>query len=304
MFVPRLEAPRVDAAGLDLVVWDERENPVQLVADSIRDASRVAIGDHTWSAFLVGLQSQLADAQWLSASRLTRSLRMRKDHLEIEQLRQAAHAVDRVIRRIPSEVPFGGRTEADVSRDLERLTIEEGHEVSAHAIVASGPNGASPHHEPGERVIEKGDLVVCDFGGRWNGYFSDCTRTFSVGEPTERQVEINELVGRSNAAGREAIAPGVPCQEVDRAARAVIDDAGYGEFFIHRTGHGIGLEVHEHPYMVEGNDLPLEPGMSFSVEPGIYIPGELGVRIEDIVVCGQEGVDSLNEASRELTVVS
>ncbi|HSM44516.1 MAG TPA: M24 family metallopeptidase, partial [Acidimicrobiia bacterium] len=165
-------------------------------------------------------------------------------------------------------------------------------------IVASGPNGASPHHHGGDWVIEDGDVVVCDFGGRLDGYFSDSTRTFVVGDARAEQAEVHEVVEAANQAGRDAVAPGVPCQEVDRAARRVIEDAGYGEFFIHRTGHGIGLEVHEHPYMVEGNDLPLEPGMTFSIEPGIYLPGSFGVRIEDIVVCTDDGAESLNRSDR------
>jgi D-alanyl-D-alanine dipeptidase len=144
---------------------------------------------------------------------------------------------------------------------------------------------------------------VCDFGGRWDGYHSDSTRTFVVGDPTPDQIEVHSIVEAANAVGRAVVAPGVPCEEVDRAARSVIVEAGFGEHFIHRTGHGIGLEVHEHPYMVEGNDLPLEPGMTFSVEPGIYLPGRFGVRIEDIVVCGHDGVDSLNEANRSLVAV-
>jgi D-alanyl-D-alanine dipeptidase len=171
------------------------------------------------------------------------------------------------------------------------------------AIVASGPNGASPHHEPGKRVIEPGDLVICDFGGRYSGYFSDVTRTFSVGEPTDEQAEVHSVVLAANAAGHAAVGPGVPCQEIDRAARQVIEEAGYGDYFIHRTGHGIGLETHEHPYMVEGNDLPLEPGMTFSIEPGIYLPGRFGVRIEDIAACAEDGIDDLNQADRTLVVV-
>ncbi|HSM45460.1 MAG TPA: M24 family metallopeptidase, partial [Acidimicrobiia bacterium] len=170
-------------------------------------------------------------------------------------------------------------------------------------IVASGPNGASPHHHGGDRVIEEGDVVVCDFGGRLGGYFSDSTRTFVADAPTAEQVDVHATVLAANQAGREAVGPGVPCEKVDRAARQVIEDAGYGEFFIHRTGHGIGLEVHEHPYIVEGNDLPLELGMTFSIEPGIYLPGSFGVRIEDIVVCTSEGVEVLNQSDRGMVSV-
>lgn len=228
---------------------------------------------------------------------------MRKDDVEIDLLRQAAHGVDRVMARIPTEVVFAGRSEAEVSRQLAALTVEEGHDTAEFGIVASGPNGASPHHHVGERVIEEGDIVVCDFGGRLGGYYSDSTRTFVVGEPTLDQDEVHDVVLAANEAGRAAVKPGVPCEEVDRVARQVIEDAGYGEYFVHRTGHGIGLEVHEHPYMVRGNDELLEPGMTFSVEPGIYVPDRFGVRIEDIVVCTEDGVESLNQSERRLVAV-
>lgn len=303
MFIPQLEAPRVIGGDFEVVAWGETEDPIDLVAMAASGSERLLIGDHTWSAFLVGLVEELPDASWAPASTLTKQLRMRKEVSEIEALRSAAHGVDRVLSRVIGEVAFAGRTEAEVSNDLRRMTVEEGHEVAMFAIVASGPHGASPHHEAAERVIEAGDLVICDFGGRYDGYFSDVTRTFSVGEPSAEQVEVHAIVVAANAAGHAAVAPGVPCQEIDRAARAVIDDAGYGEFFIHRTGHGIGLETHEHPYLVDGNELPLEPGMTFSIEPGIYLPGRLGVRIEDISACTEDGIDDLNQADRSLAVV-
>jgi Xaa-Pro aminopeptidase len=303
LFIPKLEAPRVGAIQFEMVSWGETEDPIALVAKAVSDSDRILIGDHAWSVFLIGLQAELPDASWAPASTITRELRIRKEPAEIEALRSAAHGVDRALARVPSEVNFAGRTESDVSRDLQRMTVEEGHEVAAFAIVASGPNGASPHHEPGQRVISQGDLVICDFGGRYRGYFSDVTRTFSVGEPSAEQTEVHSVVAAANAAGHAAVGPGVPCQEIDRVARQVIDDAGYGDFFIHRTGHGIGLETHEHPYLVEGNDLLLEPGMTFSIEPGIYLPDRLGVRIEDISACTDDGIDDLNQADRGLVVV-
>lgn len=303
LFIPRLEAPRLEDDRLDLVAWEETEDPIAMVAKAVASANRILIGDHTWSAFLVGLQNALPEMSWAPASSVTKQLRMRKEPAEVEALRAAAHGVDRVLARAPGEIVFAGRTEADVGRDLQRMTVDEGHELAAFAIVATGPNGASPHHEAGERVIANGDLVICDFGGRWNGYFSDVTRTFSVGEPTTEQSEVHSVVAAANAAGHDAVKPGVSCQEIDHAARKVIEEAGYGEWFIHRTGHGIGLEVHEHPYLVEGNDLLLEEGMTFSIEPGIYLPGRLGVRIEDIAACSEDGSDQLNQASRDLVVV-
>jgi Xaa-Pro aminopeptidase len=303
MFVPRLEAPRVTPGDFELVAWDETEDPIGLAAKAASGSDRILVGDHLWSVFLIGLQDELPGVWWGPASPLTRELRMRKEPGEIEALRAAAHGVDRVLARIPQEVSFSGRTEAQVSADLRAMTVEEGHQVAMFGIVASGPNGASPHHEPGQRLIEPGDLVVCDFGGRFDGYHSDVTRTFAVGDATEEQAEVHAVVAAANAAGHAVVAPGVPCQEVDRAARKVVDDAGFGEWFVHRTGHGIGLEVHEHPYMVEGNELSLEPGMTFSIEPGVYLPDRFGVRIEDIVACSETGIDDLNQADRSLIVV-
>jgi Xaa-Pro aminopeptidase len=304
MFVPQLEAARVAPGPFELVPWEEADDPIRMVARAAGTTRRAAIGDHTWSAFLVGLQAEMPDTVWTLASTLTKALRMRKDPAEIESLRQAAAAVDRVMARVPLEVRFSGRTEREIARDFAELTVAEGHDMAWAPIVASGPNSASPHHEPGERIVDEGDLVVCDFGGRVGGYHSDTTRTVVVGEPSPRQAEAHALVMAANEAARAAVAPGVTCQAVDRAARRVIIEGGFGENFIHRTGHGIGLEIHEHPYIVEGNDLELEKGMTFSIEPGIYFPGEFGVRIEDIVACGPDGVDDLNRAERNLVQVS
>jgi len=304
LLVPRLEAPLVSAGDFEVLVWDETDSAVELVAKAASGADKILIGDHTWSVFLIGLQRELAGSSWAPASTVTRHMRSRKDAAEIESLRSAAHAVDRVLDRVQGEVAFAGRTESEIAGDLRRMTVEEGHEVAEFAIVASGPNGASPHHDPGGRVVAVGDLVICDFGGRLDAYYSDVTRTFSVGTPTDEQIEVHQVVLAANQAGRDAVATGVRCEEVDRAARKVVVEAGYGEAFIHRTGHGIGLEVHEHPYLVEGNDALLETGMAFSIEPGIYLPGRLGVRIEDIAVCASEGIDVLNRADRGLVVVS
>lgn len=224
---------------------------------------------------------------------------MRKDADEIEMLRAAGAATDRVVATLRT-VTFAGRTERDVAGDVQHLTVAEGHDVSSFAIVASGPNAASPHHEPTLRVIEEGDTVVVDFGGRWRGYCSDTTRTFVVGKPSSEVAAAHAVLEASQAAGRAAVRPGATGEDVDAAARAVIEAAGYGEYFIHRTGHGIGLEVHEDPYIVKGNREPLEAGMTFSIEPGIYMPGRFGMRIEDIVACSPDGIDELNRSSRAL----
>nr|PZN35143.1 MAG: peptidase M24 family protein [Actinomycetota bacterium] len=303
LFVPRLEAPRVPEGTVEVVPWDELDDPIAMMAERCRGEDTLAIGDHMWSVFLIRLLEKVGSPRLIPASEVTRKLREVKDETEIDALRRAAAGVDRVLARIPREVRFAGRTEKEVAADITRMILEEGHDEAGFAIVASGPNSASPHHEPGDRVIQPGDAVVCDFGGSVDGYFSDVTRTFSVGEPSAKLVEVHSVVHAAGTAARDAVRPGVACQDIDRVARRIIEDAGYGEWFIHRTGHGIGVEVHEHPYIVEGNDAPLARGNAFSVEPGIYLPGELGVRIEDIVVCGEDGPDTLNQATRDLMVV-
>jgi Xaa-Pro aminopeptidase len=304
LLVPLLEAPGVETGPFEVRSWTEVDDPVALATSIVSDPGSVAVGDHMWAVFLTRFQLHWGEASWLPASELTRELRIRKDPGEVELLRRAAHGIDRIMDRMSADVRFAGRTESELARHLADLTLAEGHESAEFTIVASGPNGASPHHHPGDRVIDEGDIVVCDFGGRLGGYYSDSTRTFVVGEPTDVQREVHELVVAANEAGRRAVAPGVTCEVVDAAARSVIDEVGFGEYFVHRTGHGIGLEVHEHPYLVSGNDLPLEPGMTFSVEPGIYLHGQFGVRIEDIVVCTSDGVESLNDSDRALVSVS
>jgi Xaa-Pro dipeptidase len=235
-------------------------------------------------------------------------LRMRKAPDEVEQLAAAGAAIDRVQRRI-REWLTAGRTENEVAADIAKAIVDEGHVRPDFVIVGSGPNGASPHHEASDRVIEPGDVVVIDIGGPMpSGYFSDCTRTYVVAPDGGRTIapkieEVYGVVRRAQEAGVAAVRPGVTAESIDQAARSVIEQAGYGEYFITRTGHGIGLEVHEHPYMVAGNTTPLEPGMAFSVEPGIYLPGEFGVRIEDIVVVGESGAVLMNTAPTTLTIV-
>jgi Xaa-Pro aminopeptidase len=234
---------------------------------------------------------------------------MTKSPDEIERLRAAAHAADRVVLRIAAG-RLVGRTEADVSREVRERLVDEGHESAAFAIVASGPNAASPHHDPGDRMIQPGDPIVLDIGGVRAGYGSDITRTLWVtgGDPgLEPDVEFQTIFGLvhdANAAATSAVRPGVACGDLDDVARQIIRAGGYGDAFLHRLGHGIGLEAHEEPYLVAGNAEILQPGMAFSIEPGIYLPGRYGVRIEDIVVCREGGADVLNEAPRDLYVVA
>ncbi len=302
LVVPRLEAPRVvpEPEVFDIRAWDETEDPVAIVAKLA--TGNCAIGDQTWARFLLALQQAVPDARFTSATPLTAELRMRKDADEVDLLRRAGAATDRVVARL-GELTFSGRTEREMAAEVAAMTVEEGHDTAAFGIIASGPNGASPHHEPGDRQITPGDAIVVDFGGRLGGYCSDTTRNFVVGEPSARYQEAFAVLVAAQTAAVEAVAPGVPAESVDAVSRRIIDAAGWGEFFVHRTGHGIGLEVHEEPYIVSGSSRPLEAGMAFSVEPGIYVPGEFGMRIEDIVTVTPDGVERLNQSPRRYVVV-
>lgn len=304
LLVPELEAPRVavEPGVCDVVPWGEQERPVELVARRLAGAGTVAVGDHTWARFLLALQEALPSARFVAASAVTGPLRVLKDGAEIELLAAAGAAADRVAVRLAGE-RFSGRSERQLAGVVSAALVEEGHDLAAFAIVASGPNGASPHHEPADRVIEPGDVVVVDFGGRLGGYHSDTTRTFTVGRPAAEVAAAHDAVVAAQQAGVEAARPGVPAEDVDAAARDVLVAAGYGAWFVHRTGHGIGLEVHEEPYLVADNTEPLTPGMAFSVEPGIYLPGRFGIRIEDIVVLTADGARRLNDSPRDLVVV-
>jgi Xaa-Pro aminopeptidase len=261
------------------------------------------VTDRTWASHLLALERAAPDRSFVATGEAVPLLRAVKDANEIQRLRAVAHGADAAFADV-IELPFAGRAETDVAAELDRLLRDHGHQRVDFTIVGSGPNAASGHHEPGERRIEPGDAVVMDFGGMRDDYCSDITRTVFVGEPSPEEREVYAIVRAAQQAAFEAVRPGVAAEEVDRAARAVITDAGYGERFVHRTGHGIGLEIHEPPYIVEGNRTPLEAGMTFSDEPGIYLEGRFGVRIEDQVAVTAQGAERLNEASRELTVVT
>lgn len=304
LVVPELEAPRVDPVPgvFAIASWGETQDPIETVAGLVGPAATAMIGDQTWSVFLLSLQQALSHTRFVSARPLTEALRVIKDEAEVDLLRRAGASADTVAQLLAGH-EFTGKTEATVSREVAALLEANGSDSAAFAIVASGPNGASPHHESGERVIGGGDAIVVDFGGTLAGYGSDTTRMFHVGEPGERYREVHNVVLAAQNAAAAAVAPGVAAESVDAAARRVITDAGYGEYFIHRTGHGIGLDTHEDPYIVAGNTQTLQPGMTFSIEPGVYLPGEFGVRIEDIVLCTQQGVERLNNSPREYAVV-
>jgi Xaa-Pro aminopeptidase len=307
LVVPRLEAPRVahDPALFALRPWEETEDPVAVVADLVGGRRSLAVSDRAWATFVLQLQASLPTARWLAASTVTGPLRAVKDADEIAALRRAAAAADRVAAAlVAGDVALVGRTEAEVSADLSARLRAEGHDRVNFAIVGSGPNSASPHHEPGRRLIGEGEAVVCDFGGTLDGYCSDTTRTVFTGPPPAGFRDVYAAVQRAQAAAVEAAVVGTPCEDVDAVARRIIEEAGYGPQFVHRTGHGIGLEEHEDPYLVGGNCDPLVAGHAFSVEPGVYVDGRWGVRIEDIVVAAESGPDPLNAVSHDLAVVA
>lgn len=308
LLVPTLEraaaqASPAGAAGLEIVGWDETDDPYELVAGLIPDASAVALDNQMWAEKVLRLRAALPGARQQLAGEVLSPLRMRKSPAEIEALRQAGAAIDRVHAHVPDWLR-AGRTERQVGADIAEAIRAEGHESVDFVIVGSGPNSASPHHEVSDRMIRPGDPVVVDIGGTTPaGYCSDCTRTYVVGEPSADFLASYEVLRRAQAAAVEHVRPGVTCDSVDAAARDVITKGGFGELFIHRTGHGIGIETHEEPYIVQGNDLQLEPGMVFSIEPGIYHAGRHGARIEDIVVCVPDGVEALNRGDHELVLV-
>lgn len=307
MLVPQLERPLAATSPvggrLELIAWPDGSDPYEAAARLLGGAARIAVADRLWAVHLVGLQRSMPGASFSTASAVLGRLRAVKDEDELGALRRAGRAADETFRRI-LDTTFQGRREEEVARDLADLLVEHGHARAAFTIVASGPNAASPHHEPGGRTIVPRDAVVMDFGGELGGYFSDTTRTVVVGEPPDGFEPAYDVVREAQEAGVEAVRPGTVAQDVDRAARAVVDAAGYGERFIHRTGHGIGLEIHEPPYMVAGDETRLRAGMTFSVEPGVYLEDRFGIRIEDIVEVTVDGVERLNRSSRELQVVA
>jgi Xaa-Pro aminopeptidase len=305
LVVPRLEAPRVaEQPGLfDIVPWNETDDPVALVARLAGRPAVAAIGDQTWARFVLDLEAALPATDFRKASTVTGPIRMVKDDEEVHALTRAAHAVDTIAVALRDQ-SFAGRREVDVHRDIVEQILAAGHQRANFAIVAAGADAASPHHEPGERLIGEGDVVLCDFGGTMDGYCSDITRMFVVGEPSSEVRDTYAVLADAQERAVRAAVVGAPCEAVDAAARSAIAGAGFGDAFVHRVGHGIGTEAHEDPYMVAGNATPLVAGHAFSVEPGIYLPGRFGLRLEDIVVASDDGPRRLNEAPRDLAVVA
>lgn len=310
LVVPELEAPRAEASGAtryaELVPWGETDDPIARVVERLRAAGldlrgTFGLQDRLWTVFTLGLQSALADARWVPGSSVMRDLRIVKTPDEVQALRDVGAAIDAVHAAVP-DLLRPGRTEAEVGRDIAERILEDHDEVN-FVIVASGPNGASPHHETGDRVLEHGDAVVVDIGGTRAGYCSDSTRDYAIGHLPDGYAELHARLEEAQERAVQAVRPGVTAEAIDAAARDHLVAAGYGDHFVHRTGHGIGVEEHEEPWIVAGNTEPVTAGMAFSIEPGIYVPGRYGSRIEDIVVVTEDGVERVNHRPREVLVV-
>ena len=308
IIVPRLELASLKGSaitelGVAVRDWVDGDDPYQLVSAALGGVpAATAVTDSMPALHLLPLAARLGVLPIL-ATDVLRELRMVKEECEVDALSKAGAAIDRVHARVP-EFLVPGRTEADVAADIAEAIVAEGHSDVSFIIVGSGPHGADPHHSYSDRELQVGDIVVVDIGGAYEpGYHSDSTRTYSIGEPASDVAQQYSVLQRAQRAAFAAVRPGVTAEQVDAAARDVLAEAGLAEFFVHRTGHGIGLSVHEEPYVVAGNDLPLTAGMAFSIEPGIYFPGHWGARIEDIVVVTEDGAQAVNNRPHELIVV-
>lgn len=304
----RIVVPGVDAAdlrsgtvgevGVDIVPWNDGDDPLALLG--IPSGATVAVSGAMTADHLLNLQNR--GVTTVNATTVLRDVFMVKDAGEIAELTRAANAVDAVHRRVP-DLLQAGRTEREVAEKLTELILVE-HVAVDFVIVGSGPHGADPHHSYSDRVLTHGDIVVVDIGGTLDsGYHSDCTRTYVLGDPSDGQEKAYDVLRKAQHAGLTAARPGMTGGELDAVVRDVIDAAGYREFFTHRTGHGIGVSGHEEPFIIAGNDTVLTEGMAFSIEPGIYVPGEWGARIEDIVVLTGDGCEPLNTTTRDLLAV-
>jgi Xaa-Pro aminopeptidase len=307
LIVPALELPSaqaIDGLDIELVPYAETDDAYAMVANRLAGpVSRVAVDNHMWADKVMAFKRVLPQADQCLAAIVLSDLRMHKAPEEVDALRRAANAIDDVHRHM-SDWLRKGRTERQVAADLRDAMISAGHASAEFAIVASGPNAASPHHDASDRIIGPGDPVVVDIGGTMpDGYCSDCTRTYTIGEPAPDFVALYQVLHRAQSAQTDAVRPGITAAQLDAVGRDIIAEAGYGTHFTHRTGHGIGLDVHEEPYIVAGSPQVLEPGMTFSVEPGIYVPDRHGARIEDIVVCTRDGGERLNVTERGLTAL-
>lgn len=308
ILVPALEelaalASPAGKSGLPVRIYGETDDPYAFIAEHVGSKSAIAVDDRMWASKTLAFQAAFSMSKMTLAGSVLQPLRMVKSTEEVRCLREAAHAIDWVHLQVPNFLR-AGRTEREVAKDIGEAILEAGHVRIDFIIVGSGPNGASPHHDVSDRVMQQGEAIVVDIGGTMpSGYRSDCTRMYSIGEPPDRFRTALSALTVAQHAGVLAVRPGVTCTQLDSIPRDLLAESGLAEAFIHRTGHGIGLETHEEPYLVEGNDWQVQPGMTFSVEPGVYFPGDFGARIEDIVVVTDVGVESLNQCPRELVEV-
>ncbi len=307
MVLPSFEIPQMEkhASSFDLIGWEETENPIQKISQVVGNSGAgktIAISNELHSVFLLRIQNVLKDANYIPGDSTVGVWRMLKDASEIEALSKAAEMTDRTLAHLLDQ-DLVDMTELDVIRFLHQQLLANGFEMVGTGIVGAGPNGASPHHKTSDKKLSRGDAVVVDFGGGMAGYRSDMTRTFHIGEPPEEFLRVYNIVRAAQEKALDAIRPGMTAESIDRICRGYISEKGYGPYFLHRTGHGIGLDGHEYPYIVEGNKTIIEEGMTFSVEPGIYLKGRFGVRIEDIVVVSANGALPLNKFTHELQII-
>ncbi len=308
LLLPTFERLGAEDSGIEaeIIEWSDATGPAAATKAFVADTSSgtVAVDDQLWSAFLLDLQALALKATWSKASVIMQQLRSRKSEAEINLMKEAAAIADKTFSELTQQ-KFAGRKESEIAAEIQRLLLVHGQEQMQFGIVGSGPNGAKPHHEAGDRVIQPGDSIVLDFGGTYKGYQSDMTRMVVVkgGSLDSEYERVHEIVNEANAAAHAAVKVGAACEDIDRAARKVIADAGYGDYFTHRTGHGIGIDVHEHPYIRQGNQEALDEGMAFSIEPGVYLPGRFGVRIEDIAICRSHGSENINLTPHSVTFV-
>ncbi len=308
MVLPAFEASLVDHLPVRpaLYPWEETQDPLVGLQRAVRDlgsARRVAVGPQLWGVFLLRIQQALSESGFVDGGPLLAELRMRKSPSELELMRTAGRIADQAYLQVIAQ-PVASRTEREVLGMIHDALRRGGLDRLGGGIVGAGANGASPHYKTADRRIAAGDAIVIDYGGQYRSYWCDITRTPHAGPPSDEFRRVYRIVQEAQQAAFESVRPGVTCESIDRVARDYITRHGFGEHFLHRTGHGIGLDGHEEPYLVAGNALPVEEGMTFSIEPGIYLPGRFGVRIEDIVVVTRNGADRLNSSTRDIAIVS
>jgi Xaa-Pro dipeptidase len=306
LIAPKLYENELKGCWIEnIVIWSDSENPYVILSDLLRknfgERGKIAVDDNMQAAHILRAYESLRTYDLVPLGPFISRLRIVKDEEEIELMREAAKIADRVVERVMNE-KLVGKKEKEVARFIENEIIELS-EKSFDAIVASGPNGANPHHTPTERRISEGDIVITDFGAKYNGYCSDITRTFSIGKPSERVIEVYNIVKEAQEEAFQAVREGALAKEIDSVARSIIASRGYGERFTHRTGHGLGLDIHEEPYIAQTSDVVLRNGMVFTIEPGIYLEGEFGIRIEDDVVLVNGRGERLTKTSRELIIL-